>query len=50
VHNRRRTAEWSWYGEGDDMIFIDEDDEPFAAPHRPFCLPPVRARLQHPEG
>ena len=23
VHNLRRTHEWNWYGEGDDMIFID---------------------------
>jgi D-arabinan exo alpha-(1,3)/(1,5)-arabinofuranosidase (non-reducing end) len=23
VYNLRRSAEWDWYGEGDDMIFID---------------------------
>ncbi len=23
VHNLRHTHEWNWYGEGDDMIFID---------------------------
>lgn len=27
VHNLRDTGEWNWYGEGDDMIFID--GEPF---------------------
>jgi hypothetical protein len=27
IHNLRRTREWNWYGEGDDMIFVD--DEPF---------------------
>jgi hypothetical protein len=27
VHNLRRTADWNWYGEGDDMVFID--GEPF---------------------
>ena len=27
VHNLRRTDEWNWYGEGDDMIFVD--GEPF---------------------
>jgi len=27
VHNLRITDEWNWYGEGDDMIFID--GEPF---------------------
>ncbi|GAA4012456.1 DUF2961 domain-containing protein [Allokutzneria multivorans] len=27
VHNLRETEQWNWYGEGDDMIFID--DEPF---------------------
>ena len=25
IRNRRRTREWNWYGEGDDMIFIDGD-------------------------
>ena len=25
VQNRRRTRQWNWYGEGDDMIFIDGD-------------------------
>jgi len=28
VHNLRRTNEWNWYGEGDDMIFIDDDEWP----------------------
>jgi hypothetical protein len=23
IHNLRKTKEWNWYGEGDDMIFID---------------------------
>jgi hypothetical protein len=27
IRNLRETDEWNWYGEGDDMIFID--DEPF---------------------
>ena len=27
IRNRREVAEWNWYGEGDDMIFID--GEPF---------------------
>lgn len=27
IHNLRNTHEWNWYGEGDDMIFID--GEPF---------------------
>ncbi len=27
VENRRGAAEWDWFGEGDDMIFVD--DEPF---------------------
>jgi hypothetical protein len=27
VHNLRITDQWNWYGEGDDMIFID--GEPF---------------------
>jgi D-arabinan exo alpha-(1,3)/(1,5)-arabinofuranosidase (non-reducing end) len=27
VHNLRETSDWNWYGEGDDMIFID--GEPF---------------------
>lgn len=27
IRNLRDTTEWNWYGEGDDMIFID--DEPF---------------------
>jgi hypothetical protein len=27
IHNLRHTHEWNWYGEGDDMIFID--GEPF---------------------
>jgi hypothetical protein len=25
IHNLRQTREWDWYGEGDDMIFIDGD-------------------------
>ncbi len=25
IHNLRLTREWNWYGEGDDMIFIDGD-------------------------
>ncbi|GLZ45878.1 hypothetical protein Acsp06_20630 [Actinomycetospora sp. NBRC 106375] len=25
IQNRRRTRRWNWYGEGDDMIFIDGD-------------------------
>ena len=28
VHNLRHTHEWNWYGEGDDMIFIDGADWP----------------------
>jgi hypothetical protein len=28
VHNLRHTHEWNWYGEGDDMIFIDGQDWP----------------------
>jgi hypothetical protein len=24
-HNLRSTEEWNWYGEGDDMIFIDDE-------------------------
>jgi hypothetical protein len=27
VENRRQTEEWNWFGEGDDMLFVD--DEPF---------------------
>lgn len=27
IHNLRLTDQWNWYGEGDDMIFVD--DEPF---------------------
>ncbi len=27
IHNLRATDQWNWYGEGDDMIFVD--DEPF---------------------
>jgi hypothetical protein len=27
VHNLRMTEQWNWYGEGDDMIFVD--GEPF---------------------
>ena len=25
IHNIRINDKWNWYGEGDDMIFIDED-------------------------
>lgn len=28
VHNLRNTNEWNWYGEGDDMIFIDGEKWP----------------------
>ncbi len=28
VHNLRMTNEWNWYGEGDDMIFIDGEKWP----------------------
>lgn len=28
VHNLRLTREWNWYGEGDDMIFIDGEEWP----------------------
>lgn len=28
VHNLRHTPEWNWYGEGDDMIFIDGEAWP----------------------
>ena len=28
VHNLRQTTEWNWYGEGDDMIFIDGEPWP----------------------
>ena len=28
VHNLRETDEWNWYGEGDDMIFIDGEAWP----------------------
>jgi hypothetical protein len=28
VHNLRSTREWNWYGEGDDMIFIDGEPWP----------------------
>lgn len=28
VHNLRDTQEWNWYGEGDDMIFIDGESWP----------------------
>lgn len=28
VHNLRFTQEWNWYGEGDDMIFIDGEPWP----------------------
>jgi len=28
IHNLRSTSEWNWYGEGDDMIFIDGEPWP----------------------
>lgn len=28
VHNLRDTTQWNWYGEGDDMIFVDGDTWP----------------------
>ncbi len=28
VHNLRSTTDWNWYGEGDDMIFIDGEEFP----------------------
>lgn len=28
VHNLRHTNEWNWYGEGDDMIFVDGERWP----------------------
>lgn len=28
IHNLRFTQEWNWYGEGDDMIFIDGESWP----------------------
>lgn len=28
IHNLRPTMEWNWYGEGDDMIFIDGEPWP----------------------
>lgn len=28
VHNLRPTREWNWYGEGDDMIFVDGEQWP----------------------
>jgi hypothetical protein len=28
IHNLRSTRDWNWYGEGDDMIFIDGNDWP----------------------
>ena len=28
IHNLRDTNQWNWYGEGDDMIFIDGDEWP----------------------
>jgi len=28
VHNLRETEEFNWYGEGDDMIYIDGEEEP----------------------
>lgn len=28
IHNLRMTRKWNWYGEGDDMIFIDGEEWP----------------------
>lgn len=28
VHNLRETSQWNWYGEGDDMVFIDGEEWP----------------------
>ncbi|MFW6119855.1 MAG: glycoside hydrolase family 172 protein [Petrotogales bacterium] len=28
VHNMRETDQWDWYGEGDDMIFVDGEEWP----------------------
>jgi hypothetical protein len=28
VHNLRKTNQWNWYGEGDDMIFVDGEEWP----------------------
>ena len=28
VHNLRQTQQWNWYGEGDDMIFVDGETWP----------------------
>jgi phage protein U len=28
IHNLRETNQWNWYGEGDDMIFIDGEQWP----------------------
>ena len=28
IHNLRETDKWNWYGEGDDMIFIDGEEFP----------------------
>jgi len=28
IHNLRETSEWNWYGEGDDMIFVDGEEWP----------------------
>jgi len=28
IHNLRHTSKWNWYGEGDDMIFIDGEKWP----------------------
>jgi hypothetical protein len=28
IHNLRRTGNWNWYGEGDDMIFVDGESWP----------------------
>ncbi|WP_226781714.1 glycoside hydrolase family 172 protein [Oceaniglobus trochenteri] len=34
VFSRRRSNEWDWYGEGDDMFFID-GEQGFEVPNRP---------------
>jgi hypothetical protein len=28
IHNLRATEEWNWYGEGDDMIYVDGEPRP----------------------
>jgi hypothetical protein len=60
VHNLRETNLWNWYGEGDDMIFIDGEQWPPSLQYRhrgllQHCLVPTRAVLStlprhHPRG